>query len=213
MQRAASDKPGPGQDMAREIIGWAAELYKQGNTLSTRRFSGHMGVVGNEIADIYAKAAVRERTPDTESRKEMKRISLSFLNSGKGQKRWGGTFRSSTKESQPSTYPACPNPKPKIRNRAPKYAESHSQPPISALKRTYTHIPLPEREMEMHGLRFLLVVQRRQKTRENPYKERREREGKSTLCGKGRGTFRGGAKAKGETDPICGIAGKASDTM
>lgn len=154
-----------------------------------------MGVVGNEIADIYAKAAVRERTPDTESRKEMKRISLSFLNSGKGQKRWGGAFQSSTKESQPSTYPACPNPKPKIGNRAPKYAESHSQPPISALKRTYTHIPLPEREMEMHGLRFLLVVQRRQKTRENPCKERREREGKSTLCGKV-GELSGGGKSE-----------------
>lgn len=38
--------------------------------------AGRGGFIGFEIADTYAKEAVRERTPDMAIKKEMKRINL-----------------------------------------------------------------------------------------------------------------------------------------
>ena len=38
--------------------------------------AGHSSVIGNGIADTYAKEAVRERTPDMAIKKAMKRINL-----------------------------------------------------------------------------------------------------------------------------------------
>lgn len=65
MQRIVSDNPGPGQDMAREIIEWATEL----NILAVRWVPGHKGMVGNETVDAYAKQAAMDKAPDRESKK------------------------------------------------------------------------------------------------------------------------------------------------
>ena len=50
--------------------GLASKISEQGNTLTVRRVPGHRGVTRNEIADIYAKEAVRERTPEEERERE-----------------------------------------------------------------------------------------------------------------------------------------------
>ena len=68
MQRVASGKPGPGQDMAQEALEWTTELYRQGNTLTMRRVPWHGEY--NEFVDTYAEEAAREKPPDMESRKE-----------------------------------------------------------------------------------------------------------------------------------------------
>ena len=73
------DAPGPEQDMASEIIGRASIIYEQDKTLIVRWVPGHRGVMGNEIADIYAKEPAKRKPPDNQSRKEMERISLAYL--------------------------------------------------------------------------------------------------------------------------------------
>ena len=113
MQRIASDKPSPGQDMAREVVERATELYRQDNTLTIRLVPGHRRVVGNEIADTCERSS-QEDTADAGSKKAMERISLSFLKrraAERATKRWRDTLPSSTKGNEFSPCAAT------IRNR------------------------------------------------------------------------------------------------
>lgn len=57
MARSTGDDPGPGQDMAIRIIGFAQRLVDQGNSISIRWALAHRGVEGNEQADQRAKEA------------------------------------------------------------------------------------------------------------------------------------------------------------
>ena len=53
--RAVSDAPGPGQEMAIQIIELAQRIVDQGNSIAIRWTPAHRGVEGNERADQTAK--------------------------------------------------------------------------------------------------------------------------------------------------------------
>ena len=52
MRRIQNDTPGPGQDMAIEIIELAGSLYDQGNERVVRWIPGYREIEGNELADL-----------------------------------------------------------------------------------------------------------------------------------------------------------------
>lgn len=79
MARIESDAPGPGQDMASEIIDRVSRIYEQDNTKTVRWVPSDRGVMGNEIANIYAKESAKGKAPDSQSQKAMERISLAYL--------------------------------------------------------------------------------------------------------------------------------------
>lgn len=70
MRRILSDAPGPGQDVAVEIIRYAHMLRAQGNTIDIRWVPSHRGVEGIEQADqraveaatLLLRAAIRRRS-------------------------------------------------------------------------------------------------------------------------------------------------------
>jgi ribonuclease HI len=55
LQRCADDTAGPGQAIARQIIGFCYELGSRGNTVTLRWVPGNKGVPGNEKEDAFAK--------------------------------------------------------------------------------------------------------------------------------------------------------------
>ena len=57
MRRMTGDSPGPGQDMAIRAIEIAERLVQGGNTITMRWTPAHVGVEGNERADLAAKDA------------------------------------------------------------------------------------------------------------------------------------------------------------
>ena len=75
MRRLMGDAPGPGQDMAIRAIDIAERIVRQGNTVTVRWTPAHVGVEGNERADMAAKSAAT--LPPLRSTRE--RYSLAFL--------------------------------------------------------------------------------------------------------------------------------------
>ena len=69
------DAPGPGQDLAVRAIEVAERLVQKGNTITIRWKSAHVGVEGNERADLAAKSAAT--LPSL--RGTQGRLSLAFL--------------------------------------------------------------------------------------------------------------------------------------
>ena len=57
MRRMTGDAPGPGQDMAIRAIELASRLTRKGSTVTIRWTPAHVGVEGNERADLAAKDA------------------------------------------------------------------------------------------------------------------------------------------------------------
>ena len=57
MRRMMGDAPGPGQDMAIRAIEIAESLVQRGNTITIKWTPAHVGVEGNERADLAAKDA------------------------------------------------------------------------------------------------------------------------------------------------------------
>ena len=57
MRRVMGDAPGPGQDIAIRAIEVAERLVQKGNTITIRWTPAHVGVEGNERADLAAKGA------------------------------------------------------------------------------------------------------------------------------------------------------------
>ena len=57
MRRMMGDAPGPGQDMAIRAIEIAERLVRRGNTITIRWTPAHVGIEGNERADLAAKEA------------------------------------------------------------------------------------------------------------------------------------------------------------
>ena len=55
MARASSEVPGPGQEMAVQIIELAQRIVDQGNSVTIRWAPAHRGVEGNERTDAETK--------------------------------------------------------------------------------------------------------------------------------------------------------------
>ena len=75
MRRTLSDAPGPGQEVAVEIIRYAHRLRTQGNTITIRWVPSHQGVKGNERAYQRAGEAATLPLP----RAAIRRQSLAYL--------------------------------------------------------------------------------------------------------------------------------------
>ena len=75
MRRMRGDAPGPGQDMAVRAIEVTERLVQKGNTVQIRWTPAHVGVEGNERADLAAKDAAT--LPPL--RGTRRRLSLAFL--------------------------------------------------------------------------------------------------------------------------------------
>ena len=73
--RASSDTPGPGQEMAIQIIELAQRIVDHGNSITIRWAPAHRGVEGNERADAEAK----ERAAPPPLRATGQRHNLAFL--------------------------------------------------------------------------------------------------------------------------------------
>ena len=61
MRRVQSDAPGPGQDIAMEIIDLSRAPRDQDNYATIRWVPGHRNVEGNELGNQFARAAESQR--------------------------------------------------------------------------------------------------------------------------------------------------------
>jgi ribonuclease HI len=80
LQRCETDADGPGQALAREIIGWSNSIVARKNTITLRWVPGHKGVTGNEKADEYAKRGAHDPDEGTRFSKTHRNVaSKAFL--------------------------------------------------------------------------------------------------------------------------------------
>ena len=107
MRRVASDAPGPGQEIAVEVLRFSRQLIAQGNTITIRWVPSHRGVEGNEQADQRA-GVVADLADFPLPRSTTQRYILAFLSAGQPSRppRGGGrTSRGGTLAGGPLGYP------------------------------------------------------------------------------------------------------------
>ena len=78
LERAASDRMGPGQRFAVAIMEIHDHLASRGNTLTLRWVPGHLGVEGNETADEWANETA-ESTGDAVPRAYLREMSFAHM--------------------------------------------------------------------------------------------------------------------------------------
>ena len=81
LERAASDKMGPGQRFAVAIMEVHDRLASRGNTLTLRWVPGHPGVEGNETANEWANEAA-ESTGGAVPRDYLREMSFAHMPGG-----------------------------------------------------------------------------------------------------------------------------------
>ena len=78
LERAASDRMGPGQHFAVAIMELQNRLASRGNSLTLRWVPGHLGVESNETADEWANEAA-ESTGDSVPRAYLHEMSFAHM--------------------------------------------------------------------------------------------------------------------------------------
>ena len=133
MEHIRSDAPGPGQDMAIEIIGLASTLYEEGNTLTVKVGSRPQS---NEAADAYTGEAAGQRIPDKYSRLAAERKSATFL---KRRALLKGPHAAEKRMRQPEQREEnLPAPRAQVQN------EYKTHPPDRTQSQRWALLPAPE---------------------------------------------------------------------